>query len=116
MFSSRLEIVLSVAVREAVSRRHAHLTLEHLLFALAHDPSGEEILAACGVDLARLRVELKQYLSERLERLPDGAPADPTQTLAFQRVLQRTALHVQSAGGQEAEVGDALAALMQERR
>ena len=52
MFSSRpLERVLTVAAREAVSRRHAYLTLEHLLFALAHDPDGEQILAACGADL-----------------------------------------------------------------
>ena len=32
-----LEIVLTVAYREATSRRHTHLTLEHLLYALAHD-------------------------------------------------------------------------------
>ena len=36
MFSVALEMVLSVAFREALSRRHAHLTLEHLLYALAH--------------------------------------------------------------------------------
>ena len=37
MFSAALEIVLTIAYREAVSRRHAYLTLEHLLYALAHD-------------------------------------------------------------------------------
>ena len=41
MFSPALEIVLTVAYREAATRRHAHLTLEHLLYALAHDPDGE---------------------------------------------------------------------------
>ena len=40
MFSPALEIVLTVAYREATSRRHTHLTLEHLLYALAHDPDG----------------------------------------------------------------------------
>ena len=30
MFSAALEIVLTIAHREATSRRHAHLTLEHL--------------------------------------------------------------------------------------
>ena len=44
MFSASLEIVLTIAYREAVSRRHAYLTLEHLLYALAHDPDGERIL------------------------------------------------------------------------
>ena len=55
MFSQAFEIVLTIAHREAISRRHAHLTLEHLLYALAHDPDGELILAACGADLPRLR-------------------------------------------------------------
>ena len=44
MFSTAVEVVLHIAFREAVSRRHAYLTLEHLLFALAHDPDGERIL------------------------------------------------------------------------
>ena len=44
VFSASLEIVLTIAYREAVSRRHAYLTLEHLLYALAHDPEGERIL------------------------------------------------------------------------
>src|SRR5262249_23310521 len=116
MFSPSLEIVLTVAYREATSRRHAYLTLEHLLYALAHDPSGEEILAACGAQVGRLRSELKKFLTTGIEKLPEGTDEEPTQTLAFQRVLQRTALHVQSAGKEEAGVGDALAALLQEGR
>ena len=50
MFSANLEMVLNVAYREAESRRHAHLTLEHLLFAIAHEPKGEDVLLACGVE------------------------------------------------------------------
>ena len=46
MFSTSVELLLSVAYREATSRRHTHLTLEHLLYVLAHDPEGERILAA----------------------------------------------------------------------
>ena len=55
MFSTSVELLLSVAYREATSRRHTHLTLEHLLYVLAHDPEGERILAACGADLPNLR-------------------------------------------------------------
>ena len=39
MFSASLELILNVAYREATSRGHTHLTLEHLLYALAHDPA-----------------------------------------------------------------------------
>src|SRR5262249_53979967 len=58
----------------------------------------------------------KKFLTTGIEKLPEGTDEEPTQTLAFQRVLQRTALHVQSAGKEEAGVGDALAALLQEGR
>ena len=51
MFSASIEIVLTIAYREAVARRHAYLTLEHLLYALAHDPEGESIRKACGTDV-----------------------------------------------------------------
>lgn len=116
MFSSSLEMVLHVAFREADSRRHAFLTLEHLLFAIAHDSRGEEILFACGANMPQLVEQLKQHLAEGVETLPQNNEVEPTQTMAFQRVLQTTALHVQSSGRGEAEVGDALAALLQEAK
>jgi ATP-dependent Clp protease ATP-binding subunit ClpA len=116
MFTTNLELVLSLAYREADSRRHAHLTLEHLLFAIAHDAKGEEILTACGVELERLRSDLKKYLETAIELRGQNSQEEPIQTLAFQRVLQKTVLHVQSSGKTDADVGDALAALLQERR
>jgi ATP-dependent Clp protease ATP-binding subunit ClpA len=114
MLSPAVEVVLSVALREAFSRRHGHLTLEHLLFAVANHPAGEEILQACGVDLNRLRADLRRYLEDQVEALPRGREQEPSQTLAFRRVLQAAVLHVQSAGREEASVGDVLAALLQQ--
>ena len=116
MFSPNLEAVLTVAFREADTRGHSHLTLEHLLYGIVHDPRGEEILEACGADLDRLRRGLVKYLETRVELRKDDSKLEPIQTLAFQRVLQTTALHVHSAGKTEADVGDALAALLQERK
>jgi len=114
MLSAAVEMVLTVAYREAQSRRHAHLTLEHLLYAIAHDPSGEEVLAASGGDVSRLRAELKRYLEESVESLPKGAAsAEPIQTLAFRRALQIALLHVESSGREEGvSVGDLLAAIL----
>ncbi len=114
MFSTAVEIVLGLALQEAVSRRHAHLTLEHLLFAIAHHPAGEEILRACAVDLPGLRGELTKFLEDSIEPLPAGRDREPSQTLAFRRALQTAVLHVQSAGREEATVGDLLAALLQQ--
>jgi ATP-dependent Clp protease ATP-binding subunit ClpA len=114
MFSSALELVLTVAYREATARRHTHLTLEHLLYALAHDNDGERILTACGADLSRLRTELDAFLKKSVEQFPRGQQREPEQTLAFRRVLQTAVLHVQSAGRPEVQSGDVLAAILQQ--
>ncbi len=114
MFSHSLEIVLTVALREAISRQHAYLTLEHLLYALLHDPDGERILAACGADLPALRKALATFLDESVERHKRGGEREPEQTMAFRRVLQAAVMHVQSAGRDEANAGDVFAAILQQ--
>jgi ATP-dependent Clp protease ATP-binding subunit ClpA len=114
MFSANVEMVLHVAYREADSRKHAFLTLEHLLFAIVHDPRGEAILLSCGADVPALIADLKTILETQMELHSSDDDPEPVQTTAFQRVLQTTALHVQSSGRGEAEIGDLVAALLQE--
>jgi ATP-dependent Clp protease ATP-binding subunit ClpA len=114
MFSTAVEVVLHIAFREAVSRRHAYLTLEHLLYALVHDPDGERILAACGADLPLLRRNVSDSIDESTEPLPRGQEREPEQTTAFRRALQTAVLHVQSAQRQEAQIGDLIAAILQQ--
>ncbi|MGI8673397.1 MAG: ATP-dependent Clp protease ATP-binding subunit ClpA [Luteitalea sp.] len=116
MFSASVELLLGVAYREATSRRHTHLTLEHLLYVLAHDTEAERTLAACGADLPKLRQELDRFLQQNIEQFPRGAQKEPEQTLAFRRALQTAVLHVQSAGKSEVQAGDLLAALLQQNR
>jgi len=116
LFSRVAEKILNAAAREAVTRRHAHLTLEHLLLAMLDEPGGEKILRASGADTARLREELTAFVDDTLETLPTGSKRPPDQTMAFRRVLQTAVLHVQSAGKAEADVGDLLAALLAQTR
>ncbi len=114
MFSGAVEMLLHIAYREAVSRRHTTLTLEHLLYVLTHDLEGERILAACGADLPRLRRELDTFLQNSVEQFPRGLEKEPEQTRAFRRVLQTAVLHVQSAGKPEVNAGDIVAAMLQQ--
>jgi len=116
VFSASVEVLLSIAYREATSHAHTHLTLEHLLYVLAHDPEGERVLAACGARLPELRSTLDEYLQKAVERFPRGKQGEPQQTLAFRRTLQTAVLHVQSSGKGEVEAGDLLAALLQQTR
>ena len=116
MFSNSVELILNIAYREATARRHTHLTLEHLLYVLAHDAEGEKILGACGADLPALRAELNKYLSDKVEQFPPGRQQEPEQTLAFRRTLQTAVLHVQSASRPEVQAGDLLAAMLQQHK
>ena len=109
-----LQLTLQAAVREASTRRHAFLTVEHLLYALLFDARGVEILRNCGARVERLMKELERFFAEDLEKAPGTAPLETRQTLAFHRVLQHAIQHVENAEKDEVEAGDILAALFQE--
>ena len=115
-FRPSVERILTVAFRQAASRRHTHVTVEHLLYALTHDPEGEKILQACGADLPRLSQELASFLDKSIERYPSETEGEPEQTVALRRVLQIAVLHVQSAGRNEVREGDLFAAILQQPR
>ena len=65
-----LQLTLQAAVREAQVRRHAYLTVEHLLYALVHDDRGAEIFRSCGARVRKLRVELHHFLETAIEAEP----------------------------------------------
>ncbi len=113
--TKELESSLRLAFAEAKARRHEHVTLEHLLYALLRDPIASRILRACGARLPELKRELEQHLLESQPRLPDGSDRDPEQTRAFQRVLERAAMQVQSSGKETIDAGSVLVALFRER-
>jgi ATP-dependent Clp protease ATP-binding subunit ClpA len=115
MLSPELQATLQRAVADVRRRRHEYLTLEHLLLSMLEDPTGKDILKKCGGDLEELRVELEDFLEENVDELPEGEESGPDQTLAFQRVLQRAAMHVQGAGRAQMTTGNLLVAMYRER-
>src|SRR3569623_341219 len=115
MLSPELQQPLLRAGDDVRGRRHEYLTLEHLLLAILDDPSGADIVNKCGGDTEKLRGELERFLDEQVEELPEGEESRPDQTLAFQRVLQRAAMHVQAAGRQQLTTGNVIASMFRER-
>jgi ATP-dependent Clp protease ATP-binding subunit ClpA len=109
-----LQLTLQAAHREAVVRRHAYLTVEHLLYALIHNEDGAKILLHAGADVDRLRVELERFFDEDLETVPGDDPVDAMQTLAFHRVVQTAIDHTTNADKEEVEIGDLVVALFNE--
>lgn len=115
MIQKDLEVALYTAFREARDRRHEYLTLEHLLYVLCFDATSKRILRGCGVNVDSLKRDLDEHLKTQVEALPEDRDADPEQTRAFQRVMQRAILHVQSSGKDEVDGGNVLVALFSEQ-
>jgi ATP-dependent Clp protease ATP-binding subunit ClpA len=98
-----------------MARRHAYLTVEHLLYALIHDDDGARVLRHCGADLPKLKAALDRFFNESLDKHPAGEEGGETsQTLAFHRVMRSALHHAASAEKEEVEAGDLLAAIFQE--
>ncbi|MBN93611.1 MAG: ATP-dependent Clp protease ATP-binding subunit ClpA [Deltaproteobacteria bacterium] len=114
MLTRELQETLRRALELAMELRHEFLLLEHLLMAMLDDPEGQEILEACGATLDELRPELRAFLQDDIESLPLGADTEPQQTLSFQRVLQRAAMHMRSAGRDHIDSGNLLIAMYRE--
>ncbi len=114
MIQKDLEVAIYSAFREAQDRRHEYVTLEHLLYVMCFDTTSRTVLKRCGADVDELKRDLDEFLNERVEKLPPGVTAEPQQTLAFRRVMQRAILHVQNSGQEEVNGGNVLVAIFSE--
>ena len=115
-FSTTLEQAIHGALALANARRHELATLEHLLLALIDEPDAARVMKACSVDLDDLRKTLVDFIDDDLSTLVtdvEGSEAVPT--AAFQRVIQRAAIHVQSSGRTEVTGANVLVAIFAER-
>ena len=115
-FTNTLEKAIHAALAQANARRHELATLEHLLLALIDEPDAAKVMQACSVDLEELRRTLVEFIEDDLSSLiteVEGSEAVPT--AAFQRVIQRAAIHVQSSGRTEVTGANVLVAIFAER-
>ena len=99
----------------ANERKHPFGTLEHLLLALIDDSDAAAVMNACDVDMPALKKSLVGYLDTELNSIivDDGEEAKPTG--AFQRVIQRAVIHVQSSGRDDVTGANVLVAIFSER-
>ena len=114
MINQKVEIALIMAIREAKKLHHEHVTVEHILYGLLHDDLALNIINGCGGDAEHLKKNLEKFFLTNMPTLNEKAGGEPTQTLGFNRVLQRAIAHVQSCGKKEVDSGDVLAAIFAE--
>ena len=114
--SRDVEFTLQAAFREAESRRHQFVTVEHLLFALLHGEVASTIVIGCGGDVPAVVRQLERHFADSLESVPDQAPYEIDLTDALHRVIDHVQTHAESAERRIAGAGDVLAALLLEER
>ncbi|MBR7158227.1 MAG: ATP-dependent Clp protease ATP-binding subunit ClpA [Alphaproteobacteria bacterium] len=103
MLSENLERTLYRAMELANVYRHEFATLEHLLLAMTEDKDVYDVLESCGVDVDKLQQETADFVKNELDTIvvPKDRNLETVPTAAFQRVIQRAAIHVQSADRDE---------------
>ena len=114
MIGKHLQWVLRHAVKEVRRRRHEYLTLEHVLYAMVFEPYGHALLESCGGSAAVLRENLEHFFATHLEQVAEEEEREIVQTLSVQRALQSAMQHISAAGRDKVEIGDVLAAIMEE--
>ncbi len=123
MISRRLEVIINQAIKKANELCHEYLTLEGVLLAILDDEQVSEVIKKCGSSPQNIRKDLEDFLSQeenfsvlsrqeieelskkqfvdedvRLLASQNGIYYQPEIAQGLQRVIQRAAMQVQSAG------------------
>ena len=112
MLSNELQMTLSNAFSVAHEYEHEFVTLEHLLLELLAVKEVQEVISACGAELAVIEEGLEKFLeADMIARKPE----DLQPTMSFQRVIERAIYLVQSNGYPEVTAVHVLASLYAEQ-
>ena len=115
-FTKSLEKAISSAFTLASEKNHQYVTLEHLLFSLIDEEDSQNVMKACSVDTNLLKENLEFYIDNELDNIVNSENKnDPQPTAGFQRVIQRSIVHVQSSGKNEVTGANILVSLFAER-
>ncbi len=114
VINKELEITIEATIRDAETRRHEYLTVEHILFAILHDEWGIEIITNCVGNVEKLKALIEGFFDKNIPKLPKNSSNYPEPTIAFRRVFQTALNHVRSAEKHEADAGDILSAIFLE--
>jgi ATP-dependent Clp protease ATP-binding subunit ClpA len=115
MIDKALEQSINQAFQMARQYGHEYASVEHLLLALLDNPSGREVLEACGANRSQLERDLRKFLEEKIPSLGTAGTVNTQPSIGFQRVIQRALYHVQSAGKDTVTGANVLVAIFAER-
>lgn len=109
-----LQLIINQAFSDAQSFGYEYLTVEQLLMALLKDKSVVKVLTALRLDYEGILDNLVVYIEQNSTYLPNQENVMTEPTTAFQRVIQRAAIEVESAQKDEITSLDVLIAILNE--
>ncbi len=140
MSKHNLDTLINLAVVKANVLHHEYLTIEILFWSLLKDDEVRGVLKNCGADLGRVEAGMEKFLADqdvfsvlddsaiielskeqfqdeevRKMALESGIRYQPDISEALHRVLQRSAIHVQSSGKREINGLNLLVAIFNEK-
>ena len=115
MISASLNDIFQKSVIFAKQLHHEYLTIEHVFYLLLSSKEGISILETCGANVPRMKEELGEYIKKNIDILPADIKQDPYESVALTRLIDKMVRHVQSSGQTNADIGDLLAALFEEK-
>jgi ATP-dependent Clp protease ATP-binding subunit ClpA len=115
MISPNLNDIFQKSILFAKHLRHEYLTVEHVFYLLLSSPEGANIISMCGGDVDKMKEEISYYIKTHIDSLPQDVNKDPYESVALSRLIDNMIQHLQSAQQTNADVGDLLAALYDEK-
>lgn len=101
MIAQELEQTLHSTFVKARLARHELISVEHLLLALLTIKQVAEVISVLDGNVNELSKILNKHIVQHTPVTPPSEEIEPSPTIGFQRVIQRSILHVQSAGKKE---------------
>jgi ATP-dependent Clp protease ATP-binding subunit ClpA len=112
-FTPELTLALEAAYREALTRKHSLLCVEHLLLAILYDDKIRDIVGAFGARSSELTPGLEKFF-DALEESRGAHVEQPMQTPAVRRVLHRAVQQVLASGRNVVGSDDLLVSILDE--
>lgn len=112
-FTPELTLALEAAYREALTRKHSLLCVEHLLLAILYDERVRDIISAFGAKPSELTPGLDKFFTA-LEESRGAHVEQPMQTPAVRRVIHRAIQQVLASGRTVVGSEDLLVSILDE--
>ena len=114
-----LENIFEQAVKEAETRRHEYVTIEHLLLALVKDKEIGNVLVDFKINVSAFIREIELYLDQEVKDIVIKDPkkqVNPRKTASLERLMNRAFTQALFQGRQDLKPIDILLSIFSEKR